>query len=300
MSSSHFGSRAGSSLESSVLFTLRPTQVGANAPQGMACNPNPRGLVAVIRSPRPASVQWPRIVPNSNRRVVGTSPELPKPWPRGPLERLREEAHAIPTKGCCWRRISRRCGADASRNSGIAAVRDRFPVSTLRSAEGPCSGEHSTMPETPHQLEMWMSDKNADLRSALASKSDPAILSQLADMMSKTAANQLEKRELQKVGQRSDRFARVGEASNPGPPKSQFQRSPVARPCPSALPTTMTSHWFQFWLIQCPPAVGRRLSGFNTRMAEAFDLTIVDSDLSESHCKRRQGAKPLPHPEGVD
>ena len=65
------------------------------------------------------------------------------------------------------------------------------------------------MPENPHQLETWMSDRNTDLRSALASKTDPAILSQLADMTSKAAAklSQLEERELQEVGQRCDRFA---------------------------------------------------------------------------------------------
>ena len=64
------------------------------------------------------------------------------------------------------------------------------------------------MPENPHQLDVR---RNADLQSALASKMDPAILSQLADMLSKGAAklSQLEERELAEVGQRSDSFSHL-------------------------------------------------------------------------------------------
>ena len=81
------------------------------------------------------------------------------------MERLREEARAAPpTKGCCWRRIPRRCGAGASGNSGIAAVSGPVPCVSIERRRG---------------------------------------------SMSKAAAklSQLEERELQEVGQRSDRFA---------------------------------------------------------------------------------------------
>ena len=90
------------------------------------------------------------------------------------------------TTGSCRRGISRRCGADASRNSGIAAVPGPVP-SALRGAEVLLVLENlPAAPENAHQLETWMSDRNADLRSALASKTDPAIISQLADMLSRS------------------------------------------------------------------------------------------------------------------
>ena len=79
----------------------------------------------------------------------------------------------------------------------------------------------------------------------------------------------------------------MGEASNPGPPKSQFQRSPVARPC---RPTICSSDDDEPLVpvladsMSTVPASSRTTSvgAQPTRMAEAFDLTIVDSDLSES------------------
>ena len=126
------------------------------------------------------------------------------------MERLREEAHAAPRQ--------RDLVGDEFLDD-VAQMRqeilelwrfwDRFPASAVR-AEGPLVLENiPPMPENLHQLETWMSDRNADLRSALASKTDPAILSQLADMLSKGAAklSQLEECELAEVGQRSGQFA---------------------------------------------------------------------------------------------
>ena len=272
----------------------------------------PEGWLQVIRGPRPASVQWPRAVPNSNREsrkkvakvdlperpvaprparparspdlvsaetaqevqrlenavsALGEDNPLAKPLvsalkaakskleaPIGErldscqrflerarkrvtsaesaiaeavaerdrlvaelaegekrMERLREEAHAVPPpRDVVGDEFLDDVAQMRQEILELRRFRDRFPASALRGAEGPLVLENiPAMPETPHQLETWMSDRNADLRSALASKSDPAILSQLADMMSKAAAkfSQLEERELQEVGQRSDRFA---------------------------------------------------------------------------------------------
>ena len=87
----------------------------------------------------------------------------------------------------------------------------------------------------------------------------------------------------------------MGEASNPGPPKSQFQRrGPVTRPHRSRSrvePTIYSSDDDDEPLVpvladsmSTVPASSRATSvgAQPTRMAEAFDLTIVDSDLSES------------------
>ena len=49
-----------------------------------------------------------------------------------------------PTKGCCWRRIPRRCGADASGNLELRRLRDRHPcVSIERRRGSSCFGEYS-------------------------------------------------------------------------------------------------------------------------------------------------------------
>ena len=127
------------------------------------------------------------------------------------MERLREEAHAVPPpRDVVGNEFLDDVAQMRQEILELRRFRDRFLASALRGAEGPFVLENiPAMPEIPHQLETWMSDRNADLRSALALKSDPAILSQLADMMSKAASkfSQLEERELQEVGQRSDRFA---------------------------------------------------------------------------------------------
>ena len=105
------------------------------------------------------------------------------------MERLREEARAAPPpRDLVGEEFHYDVAQMRQEILELRRFRDRFLASALRGAEGPLVlVSLPAMPENPHQLETWMSDRNADLRSALASKTDPTIISQLADMLSKGA-----------------------------------------------------------------------------------------------------------------
>ena len=130
------------------------------------------------------------------------------------MERFREEARAAPPpRDVVGDEFLDDVAQMRQEIMELRRFRDWFPASAFRGAEFPLVLENvPAMPENPHKFETWMSDRNADLRSALASKTDPAIFSQLADMMSKAASklSQLEERELQEVGYRSDRNSVYG------------------------------------------------------------------------------------------
>ena len=130
------------------------------------------------------------------------------------MERLREEARAAPTQrdpvGDELHGVDLDDAAKTRQEIlELRQFRGCCPLTPSRGADRPFVPENiPPMPESSHQIERWLSDRNADLRRALASKTDPAIFSQLTDLLSKGAAklSELEERELAEVGQGSGGF----------------------------------------------------------------------------------------------